>query len=47
MNDHFPYLFAAYTAVWIAVVGYALRLGKRSRELEDEVRELRERLASR
>jgi len=47
ISDHFPYLFAAYTAVWIAVAGYAMRLGRRSRELEDEIRELRERLGGR
>jgi CcmD family protein len=35
------YLFAAYTAVWLGIVVYLLRLGRRSRELEDEVRELR------
>ena len=36
-----PYLFAAYAAVWIALWVYLLRLGRRNRELEDEVRELR------
>lgn len=36
-----PYLFAAYTAVWLALFVYLLRLGRRTRELEDEVRELR------
>jgi CcmD family protein len=43
---HFPYLFAAYAAVWIALFLYLLRLDRRSRELEEEVRELR-RLAGR
>ena len=38
---HFPYLFAAYAAVWIGLFVYLLRLERRSRELEDEVRELR------
>lgn len=47
MNDHFPYLFAAYTVIWIAIAGYAMRLGRRNRELEDEIRELRERLDGR
>jgi CcmD family protein len=28
------YLFAAYTAVWVALFVYVLRLGRRSRELE-------------
>ena len=38
---HLPYLFAAYTAVWIGIFVYLLRLERRSRELEDEIRELR------
>ena len=36
-----PYLFAAYAVVWIGLYLYLLRLGRRSRELEEEVRELR------
>ena len=35
------YLFAAYTAVWVALFVYVLRLGRRSRELEEESGELR------
>ena len=35
------YLFAAYTAVWIGLFVYLRRLERRSRELEEEVRELR------
>jgi CcmD family protein len=42
--NNFPYLFAAYAVVWIALFVYLLRLGRRSRELEDEVRELRRQL---
>ena len=38
---HLPYLFAAYPAVWIGIFVYLLRLERRSRELEDEIRELR------
>jgi len=38
---HLPYLFAAYAAVWAGLFVYLLRLERRSRELEDEVRELR------
>jgi CcmD family protein len=41
-----PYLFAAYTAVWIALFVYLLRLSRRSRELEEEIRELRRLLGS-
>ena len=36
-----PYLFAAYAAVWIGLFVYLLRLERRSRELEEELRELR------
>ena len=36
-----PYLFAAYAAVWIALFVYLLRLGRRTRELEEEVRDLK------
>jgi CcmD family protein len=36
-----PYLFAAYAAVWIGIFVYLLRLERRSRELEEELRELR------
>jgi len=35
------YLFAAYTAIWIGLFLYLLSLGRRSRELEEEVRELK------
>ena len=38
---HFPYLFAAYAAVWAGLFIYLLRLERRSRELEEELRELR------
>ena len=41
---HLPYLFAAYAAVWIGLFIYLLRLDRRARELEDEVRELRRQL---
>ena len=35
------YLFAATVAVWLGVVVFLLRLDRRSRELEDEVQELK------
>ena len=38
---HLPYLFAAYAAVWIGLFLYLLRLDRHSRELEEEIRELR------
>ena len=39
--NNFPYLFAAYAAVWMGLFLYLLHLGRRSRELEEEIRELR------
>jgi CcmD family protein len=41
---NFPYLFAAYAVIWIGLFAYLLRLGRRSRELEEEVRELKRQL---
>ncbi len=35
------YLFAAYTAVWLALFGYLLAIGRRARRLERELEELR------
>ena len=35
------YLFAAYTAIWLALFVYLLRLSRRNDELEEELRELR------
>jgi len=35
------YLFAAYTAVWVAIFAYLLAIGRRARRLEREVEELR------
>jgi CcmD family protein len=36
-----PYLFAAYAAIWIGIFVYVLRLARQSRELEEELRELK------
>ena len=36
-----PYLFAAYAAIWIGIFIYVLGLARRSRELEEELRELK------
>jgi len=45
VTDHnLGYLFAAYTAVWIGVFIYVRRLARRSRELEEEIGDLRRRL---
>jgi len=39
--DNLPYLFAAYAAIWIGIFLYVRRLGRRSRELEEEIQDLR------
>ena len=39
------YLFAAYTVVWLGIFLYLFSLGRRSRTLDREVRELRQLLA--
>ena len=44
MNGNMGYLFAAYAAVWIGIALYVRSLGQRQRDLEEELRELRERL---
>lgn len=35
------YLFAAYTAVWIAIFVYLMAIGRRARRLERELDEMR------
>ena len=35
------YLFIAYAVVWIGIFVYLLRLNARTRELEEELRDLR------
>jgi len=42
--DNFPYLFAAYTAIWVGLFLYVRRLARRSRELEEEIQDLRRQL---
>ncbi len=38
------YLFAAFAAVWVGIFLYVRRVAGKSRELEEEVRDLRSRL---
>jgi CcmD family protein len=45
--DHFPYLFAAYSVVWMVLFLYVLSLDRRSRRAEKELRGLRQLLESR
>jgi CcmD family protein len=39
--DHFPYLFAAYTTVWVVLFLYVLSLDRRARRAERELEELK------
>jgi CcmD family protein len=42
--DHFPYLFAAYSLVWIVIFLYVLSLDRRSRRTEQELEDLKKHL---
>jgi len=39
--EHFPYLFAAYTTVWVVLFLYVLSLDRRARRAERDLEELR------
>lgn len=39
--EHLPFLIAAYAVVWIGVLLYVTSLGRRNRNLEREIEELR------
>ena len=39
--EHFPYLFAAYTIVWIVIFLYVLSIDRRARKAERSLEELR------
>jgi CcmD family protein len=41
MTEHLPFLIGAYTVVWVGVLVYVAGLGRRSRNLEREIEELR------
>jgi CcmD family protein len=45
--DHFPYLFAAYSVVWVVLFLYVLSLDRRSRRAEKELQGLKQLLESR
>ncbi len=45
--DHFPYLFAAYSVVWIVLFLYVLSIDRRSRRAEKELEGLQRLLESR
>jgi CcmD family protein len=37
------YLFAAYAAVWVGIIAYVRSIERRTRELEDELHDIRAR----
>ena len=41
-SDNLPYLFAAYAVTWVVFFIYVFFVSRRQRELEREVRELRQ-----
>jgi len=41
MGDHLPFLIGAYAIVWVGVLLYVAGLGRRSRNLEREIEELK------
>jgi CcmD family protein len=45
--DHFPYLFAAYSLVWVVLFLYVLSLDRRSRRAEKELEGLQRALEGR
>jgi CcmD family protein len=45
--EHFPYLFAAYSLVWVVLFLYVLSLDRRSRRAEKELQSLKRLLESR
>ena len=40
--DHFPYLFAAYSIVWIVIFLYVLSIDRRARKAEKELEALKQ-----
>jgi CcmD family protein len=42
--DSFSYLFAAYTAIWVVLFAYVLRLQRREKSLWQEIELLRQKL---
>jgi CcmD family protein len=39
--EHFPYLFAAYTIVWVVIFVYVLSIDRRARKAEKALEDLR------
>lgn len=43
-SDNLPYLFAAYAVVWVVFFIYVFFVSRRQREMEREIRELKQAL---
>jgi len=43
VTSNLGYLFAAYAAVWIGIIAYVRSIERRTRELEDELQDIRQR----
>jgi len=41
MKGSLTYLFAAYSILWLIVFSYVFLLGKKQKELKDEIEELK------
>ncbi len=46
-SDNLPYLFAAYAVTWVAFFLYVFFMSRKQREMEREIRDLRNELAER
>ena len=44
VSERLPYLYAVYTVTWVVFFIYVFFVSRRQRELEREIRELRETL---
>ena len=44
--EHFDFLFAAYTIIFMAIVGYVMFIRRRQMQLENDIRAMEERLRS-
>lgn len=42
--DHLGYLCAAYTIIWVVILGYFIGLSRRERRIWEEIRGVREQI---
>lgn len=41
MTGNLPYLFAAYTVLWFIIFSYVFILGKKQKDLKNEIEDLK------